>query len=288
MEDISRKVKHLHLVSKKLVDSIFAGNYHSAFRGPGLEFNEVREYSYGDDPRFIDWNVTSRMGNAYTKTFKEEREVELQVLIDTSASLFYSCGRVNKRELAGHTFAILALAAVANDDKVGSLLFSDHVEEQFHPRKGKKYVLRQINSILSLKEGRRGSNLGLACKTVVQTMKHRGICVILSDFRSSNYKMELTLLARKHDVIAIRLTDPLDEGFPPTGLVRLEDPESGQEVKVLGSRGMRQNYKSYWDHERYLWQGVCRAAGAETLEISTESDPGDRLVEFFDRRRKKR
>ncbi len=287
MEEISRKVRQLHFVSRKLVDTIFAGNYHSVFKGPGLEFDEVREYSAGDDTRFIDWNVTSRMGSPYTKTFKEEREVVLQVLVDTSSSLFYSSGKVNKRDQAGHIFAIIALAAVANNDKVGSLLFSDRVEEQIQPRKGKKHVLKQITQILSVKEGRKGSNLALACKTAAQTMKRRGICLILSDFRTADYKTELTLLARKHDVIAIRLTDPLDRDLPSSGLVQLEDPESGESLKFMGSRKTRQQYREFWEHERYIWHKTCQSAGVDVLEISTEDDPAVKLLNFFERRKKK-
>jgi len=284
--NISNKVKHLHFISRKLVDTIFAGNYHSVFKGPGLEFDEVREYAWGDDPRFIDWNVTSRMGNPYTKTFREEREVVLQVLVDTSSSLYYSSGRMNKRELAGHIFSLIALAAVANNDKVGSLLFSDRIEQQTPPRKGKKHVLKQITRILSEEEGRNGSNLALALTTASQTMKRRGICVVLSDFRTGKYRRELSLLARKHDVIAIRLTDPLDRDFPPTGLISLQDPESGLRRQVLGTRRMRQSYRDFWEHERYLWLKNCQSSGADTLEISTEDDPAVKLLHFFERRKK--
>ncbi|OQY32175.1 MAG: hypothetical protein B6241_12125 [Spirochaetaceae bacterium 4572_59] len=245
--NISNKVKQLHFISRKLVDTIFAGNYHSVFKGPGLEFDEVREYSWGDDPRFIDWNVTSRMSAPYTKTFREEREVVLQV---------------------------------------GCLLFSDKIEEQIPPRKGKKHVLKQITQILSVEEGGRGSNLALALSTASQTMKRRGICMVLSDFRTSRYKKELSLLARKHDVIAVRLTDPLDNEFPSSGLISLEDPESGLQWQGVGTKKMRASYREFWDHERYLWRKTCQTAGVDTLEISTEDDPAVKLLHFFERRKK--
>ncbi len=286
MEEINRKVKQLHFASRKLVDNLFAGNYRSVFKGPGLEFDEVRAYSDGDEPRFIDWNVTSRMGAPYTKTFREEREVVLQVLVDTSSSLYYSSGKINKRELAAHVFILAALAAEANNDKVGSLLFSDRIEEQILPRKGKKHVLKQITRVLAVKEGQGGSNLALACKTAAQSMKHRGICLILSDFRTGAYRTELTLLARRHDVIAIRLTDPLDEEFPSSGLVRLEDPESGKVFHALGTRRMRGRYRDIRENEHSLWLKTCQVAGADTLEISTEDDPAVKLRHFFERRKK--
>ena len=233
-EELSARVRHLHVRSRKLVESLFAGNYHSVFKGPGLEFDEVRDYEYGDDVRFIDWNVSSRMGSPYSKTFREERELILFLVVDVSASLSMGSGDVDKREVAGNLFALLALAAVANNDRVGSLLFSDRIESHVVPMKGRKHVLRQISEVLGYKAGGRGTNLAQALRTAHQSLKRKSIVVILSDFRSDGYQSELALLSRKHDVIAIRLTDPLDGDFPPTGLLELEDPESGDSFTVWG------------------------------------------------------
>jgi uncharacterized protein (DUF58 family) len=287
--DLSKRVKNLHLISGKLVESFFAGNYRSVFKGPGLEFDEVREYIAGDDTRFIDWNVSSRMGMPYTKTFREEREVVLQVLIDVSASLSTGAGSVSKQDTAGMIFALLAFAAVANNDRVGSLLFSDRIEKSVQPMKGKKHVLKQISTVLSFKADGKGSDLSLAFRSTAETMKRRGICVILSDFRSANYWSELTVLSSKHDVIAIRITDPIDRKFPVSGLVELQDPESGETIIGFGkSQKFRDEYAEFWEIERLNWINGCRRIGVDTLEISTEDDVAVKLMEYFNRRNKRK
>lgn len=285
-DDLPSRVRRLHVRSRKLVESLFAGNYHSVFKGPGLEFDEVRDYEYGDDVRFIDWNVSSRMGAPYSKTFKEERELILLVLVDVSASLSMGSDGMDKREVAGNLFALLALAAVANDDRVGSLLFSDKIERLVVPMKGRRHVLRQISEVLGYSGAGRGSNLALALKTASQTLKRKSIVVVLSDFRSEGYQSELALLARKHDVIAIRLTDPLDKEFPATGLVELEDPETGEGFTAWGrSAALRKEYSEFWDDHRRLWLDDCRTAGVDTLEVGTDDEPADQLQAFFRRRR---
>ncbi len=287
-EDLPARVRRLHVRSRKLVEGLFAGNYHSVFKGPGLEFDEVREYQYGDDVRFIDWNVSSRMAAPYTKTFREERELVLFVLVDVSASLSMGSGSTDKREVAGNLFALLALAAVANEDRVGSLLFSDRVEQLVSPMKGRRHVLRQISEVLGFPAAGRGSDLALALRTANQTLKHRSIVVVLSDFRTAGYRSELVLLARKHDVIAVRLTDPLDKAFPPAGLVELEDPESGESFSMWGRvPKVRKHYAEFWEDFRQEWMEGCRSAGADVLEVGTDEEPAESLQAFFRRRREK-
>ena len=285
-EELSARVRNLHVRSRKLVDNLFAGNYHSVFKGPGLEFDEVRDYEYGDDIRFIDWNVSSRMASPYSKTFREERELVLFVLVDVSASLSMGGEGNNKRDVAGNLFALLALAAVANNDKVGSLLFSDCIEELVVPDKGRKHVLRQISEVLGQRPVGRGSDLAAALRTANQSLKRKSIVIILSDFRSEGYRNELTLLARKHDVVAVRLTDPLDRDFPPTGLVELEDPETGEGFSVWGRMpGMRKQYSEFWEDHHRRWLDICRSSGADVLEVDTDEDAAAALQNFFRRRR---
>jgi len=285
-DDLPSRVRRLHVRSRKLVESLFAGNYHSVFKGPGLEFDEVRDYEYGDDVRFIDWNVSSRMAAPYSKTFKEERELVLLVLVDVSASLSMGSGDVDKREVAGNLFALLALAAVANNDRVGCLLFSDRVERLVVPMKGRRHVLRQISEVLGHKAAGCGSDLSAALKSAAQTLKRKSIVVVLSDFRCDGYQSELNLLARKHDVIAVRLTDPMDKEFPDTGLVELEDPETGEGFTAWGkSRVLKKEYAEFWDDHRRSWLNTCRSAGVDTLEVGTEEEPADSLLAFFRRRR---
>ncbi len=285
-EDLSARVRLLHVRSRKLVEGLFAGNYHSVFKGPGLEFDEVRDYQYGDDVRFIDWNVSSRMASPYSKIFREERELVLFLVVDVSASLSLGSAENDKREVAGNLFALLALAAVANNDKVGSLLFADKVESLVVPEKGRRHVLRQISEVLGYRAAGRGSDLAGALRTANQTLKHKSIVVVLSDFRTDGYKSELALLARKHDVIAVRLSDPLDLEFPPTGLVEVEDPETGDGFSVWGRMpGMSGDYHDFWEEHRNKWMEDCRSVGADILEVGTDEDPAASLQAFFRRRR---
>lgn len=285
---IASKVKQLHIESKKLVDNFFAGNYRSIFRGPGLEFDEVREYVNGDDVRFIDWNVSSRMEDLYTKTFREEREIVLQFVIDTSASLSFGGGSMSKLDVAGQIFSLLALAAVNNNDKVGSILFSEDIDMKIKPNKGRKHVLNQISAVLSAVPKGKGSNLARALRLTAETMKRRGICVIISDFRTTGYSNELLVLARKHDVIAIRIVDQYEKEFPPIGLSYLQDPESSDTMSAFGrSEKFGKQYREYWEMERLKWRDLCRRSGVHTLEISTDDKIAEKIIQFFEWRKKK-
>lgn len=270
------------------MEGLFAGNYHSVFKGPGLEFDRVREYEYGDDVRFIDWNVSSRMTTPYTKTFKEERELIFFVLLDVSASLSMGSAGIDKRELAGNIFALLALAAEANDDRVGSLLFSNRVERLVVPMKGHRHVLCQISEALGYQADGRGSDLGLALRTASCSLKRRSIVVILSDFRCDGYQTELALLSRKHDVIAVRLKDSLDRRFPPTGLLDFLDAESEAGFTAWGaSRLLKKEYGEFWEEKRQRWLADCRASKTDVLEVGTDEEAADALQLFFRRRRQR-
>lgn len=287
-QPVSKQVRRLHILSRKLVDNILAGNYYSVFKGPGLEFNEVRDYMVGDDARFIDWNVSSRMGNPYTKTFKEEREIILFTLIDISRSLNIGTGGNRKKDVAGFLFSLIAHAAIANNDRVGSLLFTDRVESFFRPTKGNKNVLKQISRTLDIEPQGKGSDLSMAIRAASESMRRRGICFIISDFRTTKYRTELSVLARKHDVIAIRITDPIDTAFPPTGLIEIEDEESGERIKAFGkSPSFRRAYSEQWEVERLKWRTLCRSLGIDTVEISTQDDPAEKLISFFEMRKRR-
>ena len=285
--DFFEQVRRIELVSTRLVESLLAGNYRSVFRGVGIEFDEVREYVWGDDVRRIDWNVTSRMGAAYTKTFREERELNLFLVTDISASLLSGSGEVAKNRISLLVFAILAISAVANNDRVGGVFFSDKIERWVAPAKGKKHVLRLLNDLLSCQARGKGSDLGLAIRTVSECLKRRGICVLISDFKTTGYWHELTHLSRKHDCIAVKIYDPIDFDFPPVGLVELEDPESGTVILSEGVFKTFQNkYNRFFERHHLEWQRECRKRGVETLEISTSDDPGAKLVRFFQRRKR--
>ncbi len=281
------QIRRIELVSTKLVESLLAGNYRSVFRGLGIEFDEVREYAWGDDVRRIDWNVTSRMGNAYTKTFREERELNLFLATDVSASLLTGSGDVAKNRISLLVVAILAISAVANNDRVGAAYFSDRIERWVAPAKGKKHVLRLLNDLLSCRPKGKGSDLGLAIQTVSECLKRRGICVLISDFKTEGYWDALTHLSRKHDCIAVKIYDPVDFEYPSVGLVELEDPESGDVILGEGvSKRFQNRYSRFFESHHLQWQRECHKRGVETLEISTSEDPGAKLVHFFQRRKK--
>jgi uncharacterized protein (DUF58 family) len=285
--ELSRRVRRIQLVSKRLVDTMFTGNYKSLFRGPGLEFDEVRSYISGDDPRFIDWNVSSRMGEPYTKTFKEEREMNLMVLLDGSASLCEDSNG-NKREMAGYIFSLIAHAANANNDRVGALVFTDKIEQYHAPMKGHKNILKQVSNVLTFTPEGRGSNLALASRTAMELMKRRGICFIVSDFKTDGYWKELNLLSRKHDVIAVSLYDKRERTLPQVGLVEFQDRETGRRQLFHGrNRKLREEYHDFWDLHYYKLEEYCRANGIDYVEIGTSEDPLERIIEFFKRRKRR-
>jgi uncharacterized protein (DUF58 family) len=283
-----KKVRQVELVSNKLVANLLAGNYRSIFRGLGIEFDEVREYVIGDDARLIDWNVTSRMGSPFTKTYREERELNLCLIVDISASLAYGSGQTSLSEKALIIYAVIALSAIKNNDMVSSLFFTDRIERWIKPNKGKKHVLRLLNDLIGCQPAGKGSNLGLALRAVSESFKRKGICVIISDFKTTNYFRELSYLARKHDVIAIRLFDPIDYELPALGTVmEVEDPEQKQTLLLdTISKKFRRNYQEYWETERVNWLAACRRRGVDTLEIGLHEDPGYKLMQFFKKKKK--
>lgn len=283
------RVKNLEIVSSTLVESLLSGNYRSVFKGPGLEFAEVREYVEGDDTRMVDWNVSSRMGSVYTKTYREERELALFLLVDLSASIYTARGSTQVREAADMVFSLLAFAALNNNDRVGACFFSDRIEAWVPPRKGKAHILRLIQDMLSLKPQGSGSDLDLAVRTTGEALKRRGIVVVLSDFKSQGYMRNLSILARKHDVIAVRLVPPEDLAFPRIGMVHMEDAESGRIIQGFGnSHAFRKAYRDYWLAHRRNWFRECHRHRIAPLEIRSDEDPVMKLVQFFSRRKVRR
>lgn len=280
------RLKKLDILSNRLLESLLAGNYSSVFKGPGLEFSQVREYSEGDDPRQIDWNVSSRMGSTFTKTFKEERELVLFLIVDLSASVFTARGSSQIREAANTIFSLLALAATNNNDRVGACFFSDRIEQWVAPRKGRAHALRLIQDLHVAIPLGQGSDLAKALRSTGESLARRGICVVLSDFKTSGYMRELALLARKHDVIAVRLVPPEDLAFPRIGMVQMEEAETGDIIRAYGSSHVfRKAYRDYWLTQRKQWFRDCRRYNVSPLEIRSDEDPIQKLVQFFERRK---
>ncbi len=280
------KAKSLHIVSSRLLEGLLSGNYRTVFRGPGIEFDEVREYVDSDDARNIDWNVSSRMGSPYTKTFREEREIALFLIIDVSASMGVGTAQMQKMDAANVVAALFALSAVHNNDRVGALFYTDRIEKLVAPGKGMTHASRLVRDMATLKPEGNGSDLALACRIVHESLKRRGICVIVSDFRMETSLRELTLLSRKHDVIAVKIIDPADLQFPTTGLVELVDPEEKHRMFVFGrSRRFQKEYRDFWQMEHTMWLRNCRKRGIDSLAIRTDEDPAQSLIRFFTRRK---
>ncbi len=283
-----QRIKNLPLISSKLIEGLFAGNYRSVFRGPGLEFDEVREYIQGDDVRSIDWNVSSRMGSPYAKTYREERELTLFILVDVSPSLFTGISEYSKMDIAEVVTALFSFAAVHNDDRVGAAFFSDHIEKWIPAAKGKKHVARLLRDMDNTAPRGTGSDLSLALRTFQENQKSRGICIIISDFRTTVGWRDLSSLKKRHDIIPVRITDISDRHFPQTGLAEIWDPESGKALSSLGlSSTFRKEYEMFTHIEENRIKNEFKKRGIPLLTIDTSEDPVESVTRFLNRRKRR-
>ncbi|MBU4212383.1 MAG: DUF58 domain-containing protein [Verrucomicrobia bacterium] len=226
-KELMKHVRRIKVVTAKLVDEHISGEYHSVFKGRGMEFDEVREYVPGDDVRSIDWNVTARMGHPYVKRFCEERELTIIFLVDISGSMIFGSGLRSKAEVAAELTSLLALSAIKNQDKVGMILFSDRIERYIPPRKGRTAAMRLVREVLAAEETRRETNLGAALQFLNKVQKHRAVVFLISDFLTTGYEKELRVMARRHDLIACPISDPREQSLPNIGLLEVVNPETG-------------------------------------------------------------
>jgi uncharacterized protein (DUF58 family) len=278
-----RKVRQIEIKTKGLSNHIFSGEYHSAFKGRGMSFSEVREYSYGDDVRSIDWNVTARFRSPFIKVFEEERELTLMLIVDISASSLFGTKKLNKRELITEICAVLAFSAISNNDKVGVILFSDRIEKYIPPKKGKSHILFIIRELLSIQAHKKSStNIEEALKFMNAVMKKRCISFLLSDFISPDFDQALKLTAKKHDLIGIQVYDERDTQFPDIGLIQVQDAESGMMQWIDSSSAQfRQAYaQSFLKHETQT-TNAFRKSGSSLLSIRTDDDYIKKLQVFF-------
>ena len=287
--EIFRKIRHVEIRTKGLVENVFGGEYHSAFRGRGIEFSEVRPYQIGDDVRSIDWNVSARMGEPYIKLFEEEREQTLLLMVDISGSGdFGSCG-ATKREVAAEICAVLGFSAIRNNDKVGLLLFSDEIERFVPPKKGRRHVLRIIRDLYVHEPASKGTNVKAALDHAHHMLNRRAIVILVSDFLDAGYDKALRTLAQKHDVVAIRLLDPREEALPKVGLLSLTDSETGRPVLVdTSSKTARNAFSARAADREAAVQSALKRARVETVTVRTDADYVEPLVAFFKRRNKVR
>jgi uncharacterized protein (DUF58 family) len=294
--ELIRKIRKIEIYTKRLVNDQLAGQYHSVFKGRGMAFAEVRQYQPGDDIRLIDWNVTARMNDVFIKLFTEEREMTVMLLVDMSASNFFGTYEQTKRELAAEVAAVLAFSAIKNNDRVGLIIFTDHVEKFVPPKKGKKHVLRVITEILTFRPSSRRTNLAAGLELLGRVTKRRSVAFLLTDFLDepgdgpvdparpqTNARLEhaFKVMSRKHDLIPVTIVDPLDEALPNLGLVTLEDQETG-ELTVFDSAGPEATaYAMYQRRAKEARHALFRRLKMDFLYLRTDRPYVQSLVEFF-------
>ena len=287
-EELYRKIKRIEILSRKAARDILAREYHSAFRGRGIEFSPVREYQAGDDSRFIDWNVSSRMGRLYVKQFVEERELTILLALDLSASLrFASAGR-SKKEVAAELSALIAFTAMLNNDKVGLLLFSDRIEQYAPPQKGRTHLLRLIRDILEFQPQGRGTSLAGALAYLTSLIKKKAVVFLISDFLDEGFETALKVASRKHDLIAVRIADPAEEEPPAAGRFVLRDLEGQGESRAdFGRPALRDGVRRRRQERERRLHELLRQHGIDSLAIRADRDYEKPLFDLFLKRRKK-
>ncbi len=288
--EILRKVRQIEIRARGTVDSVLSGAYSSSFRGRGMEFAEVREYVPGDEVRAIDWNVTARQGHPFVKTYTEERELTVLLVVDASGSGEFGSRREMKGELMATLSALLAFSAVRNNDRVGLLIFTSEVERFIPPRKGRKHVLRVIRELLYHKPRRRGTNLADAITRADKLLRRRAVVFVVSDFDAPDFERPLRMLRRRHDAVAIRVRDRRERELPDAGFIELEDAETGEPVLLdTGSRALREAYAARARAGDARLREILRRTGTDAVEITPEPDYDDTvrpLIRYFRKRTK--
>ena len=280
--ELLARIRRIEIRARRLVANRFLGEYHSVFRGRGIEFSEVRQYEPGDDVRAIDWNVTARMGAPYIKKYVEERELTVLLAVDVSASSAFSTTGVTKRELAAEVAATLAFSAAANSDRVGMIAFTDRVEEYLPPGKDRRQVLRIVRDLLYLEPQGRGTSIAAALSYLARVQKRRAIVFLLSDFFDDGYENQLRAAALRHEVVALTLSDPREEAFPSAGLLDLEDAETGERVTVdTSDRRVREAYAQRGADARAGRRRSFAAAGVEEIALRTDEPYAPPLLRAF-------
>jgi uncharacterized protein (DUF58 family) len=293
--ELLRKITTFHLTARDLAEDLLAGEFTSVFRGQGMEFDEVRHYEAGDDIRTIDWNVSARFGTPYVKLYREEREISLCIVLDCSASMHSGSGALSRYEQGVLAAALLAFSADRTGQRVGAVFFAADITRIFNPRKGRAHIMAMLSAALDEGPGEAGSGLGTALAgtaRLLQTRRFRrnsprSLVVVISDFMCLSWEQELAALCADHDVIACRVSDPLDLEMNSAGLITLEDNETGFSLHApTASRAFRDSWAEWHEERANLWQAICRRRGAIALPLSTTDDAAPVLARFFRRRRR--
>ena len=284
--DILKKVRKIEIKTRGLSSNIFAGQYHTAFKGRGMAFSEVREYQFGDDVRDIDWNVTARFHRPYVKVFEEERELTVMLMVDVSGSLDFGTVRQTKREMVTEIAATLAFSAIQNNDKIGVIFFSDRIEKYIPPKKGRKHILYIIREMLNFKPESRRTEIGHAVEFLTRVMKRRCTAFLLSDFYvRSDFENALTICNRKHDVVAIQVYDLRAKELPDVGLMKVRDAETGHETIIdTSSKRLRRQHTAYWLQRDDQLRQTFSKSNVDHVSIATSDDYVKHLLRLFEMR----
>jgi uncharacterized protein (DUF58 family) len=284
--DILKKVRKIEIKTRGLSNNIFAGQYHSAFKGRGMAFSEVREYQFGDDVRDIDWNVTARFHRPYVKVFEEERELTVMLMIDVSGSLDFGTTHQLKKDMVTEIAATLAFSAIQNNDKIGVVFFSDKIEKYIPPKKGRKHILYIIREMLDFHPESQKTDVKMAVEFLNRVMKRRCTAFILSDFYvRENFENALTICNRKNDVVAIQVYDPRAKRLPNVGLMRVRDAETGHEMYIdTGSKSLRQAHERYWISREKTLKNIFNKSNVDNVAIATNEDYVKSLIQLFSQR----
>jgi uncharacterized protein (DUF58 family) len=287
-KELLKQVRQIEIRTKGLVNQVFSGEYHSVFKGRGMEFSEVREYQFGDDIRNIDWNVTARFGHPFIKIFEEERELTVILMVDLSGSLMFGSVAKTKQRIAAELSAILAFSALKNNDKVGLILFTDKIEKFVPPRKGRKHVLRIIREVLSFEPEGKSTNIRAALEYMNNAIKKKSIAFLISDFMDEGYEKILRIVGRKHDLIGIVLDDRREKEIPNLGLIKLADAETGVERWIdTSSRRVREKMIFNRKEKEKIRNSIFIKSRLDKIEVTTGSNYIQPLVQFFRRREKR-
>jgi uncharacterized protein (DUF58 family) len=288
-KELIRKVRKIEIRTKGLSNQIFAGEYHSVFKGRGIAFSEVREYNYGDDIRSIDWNVTARLNHPFIKVFEEDRQLTVLLLVDVSGSGYFGTRKQFKNELIAELCAVLAFSANKNNDQVGAILFSDRIEKYIPPKKGTRHILRIIRELLDFQPMSKKTDISVALKFFYNVTKKRSIAFLLSDFLCSGFEKELNYCSHKHDMVAFRVSDPAEMLLPDIGLVQMTDPETMQVIEVdTSDERIRNEYARWLVNKYYGTEKILQKNKIDLLSIRTDESYIKALANFFNARAKRR
>lgn len=283
--ELLKKVRQIEIKTRGLSNHIFAGEYHSAFKGKGMTFSEVREYQYGDDIRNIDWNVTARINRPYVKVFEEERELTVMLLIDVSGSREFGTRVKTKQELTTEIAATIAFSTIQNNDKIGVILFSDKIEKFIPPQKGKKHVLHIIRELINFRPDSKQTVVNQALRYFSNIIKKRSIAFMISDFMANDFSDSISIVGRKHDLIAVQVCDALEKELPSVGLLKLRDAETGKDIWINSSdTSLRLAYKNSWAENQLKLQQLFRKNNIDSVAVNTDDDYVKSLMRLFKQR----